>query len=51
MKMVRRRRHRQIRARRDAYFVESQLGPGVIEVRDAFYENAEQVLAAGSPRP
>lgn len=32
----------------DAYFVESQLGLGaIIEVRDAFYENAEQVLAAG----
>jgi methyl-accepting chemotaxis protein len=31
----------------DAFFVESQLGLGsVIEVRDAFYENAEQVLGA-----
>ncbi len=31
----------------DAFFVESQLGlASVIEVRDAFYENAEQVLGA-----
>jgi methyl-accepting chemotaxis protein len=31
----------------DAYFVQSQLGLGtVVEVRDAFYDNAEQVLAA-----
>ena len=31
----------------DAFFVELQLGLGsVIEVRDAFYENAEQVLGA-----
>ena len=31
----------------DAFFVESQRGLGsIIEVRDAFYDNAEQILAS-----